>query len=309
MLRIERALSILASLLIFLTTAGLVAFTIVLFAFVGAELAMSSEIATPAWAARILDTTLPVVGFDPGALAEDPATYRNVVSLFLSSGLRAVTVWFTLVPFVAYLQYCRAIKRAGVVDVHRVRKVGKTDLKTMLQYYRFGDDITVFSGDFDWILKNKKLRKLMVDKAKAGKIHLISYKLEDDIEQAWNETAQRFRVNDDDLKEARDALHPCFRFHQRKFKFSFIDLGSGHTAFLSLVPKASFAGHDCNIGVQSGKSHLASSLLHVVRNLFSREDYEKLRKWQSKERRGSTCSQNGAGRRNQTGEILACPDG
>ena len=114
------------------------------------------------------------LGYGEDNLSGEP--FVAGVSTALSGLLTAVTVWFAVVPVFAYGQYKRAVKEAAVVDVKDVRKVGKDDLRTMRRYYKNAEHITIFSGDFDFVLKDERLRTLLIDLAKSEKLLLVSYK-------------------------------------------------------------------------------------------------------------------------------------
>lgn len=89
------------------------------------------------------------------------------------------------------------------------------------------------------------------------------------------------------MKEAKallKRLRPQFRFHERKVKFTLIDIGPGQQSFLSLVrdcPGVAPNG-DANISIHSTTGPRAIALLTILKNLADVEDPRELPNWDAK---------------------------
>lgn len=220
--------------------------TLLTLCFVAADTAYKAGTTPWPWLSYVIESVLSLFMQDPQSAVKE-AIVAGALAVFVS----LITVWVLVVQ---PLRHRSALRKASIVDSHPVGEVGNDDLTTMYRYYSNAEHITVFSGDFDWILKHEKLKQLILKLAKENKIELISYKTEEDIKAQWNDGA------------ALAHLKRCFKFHEARFKFTLINHGSGRQSFLSLVPATSQLSAE-NIGVDGTKNHQANALLHVVSEL------------------------------------------
>lgn len=241
---------------------SLVAFLI---AYLVTDIQLGMSQSEPAAARWLIDLSMRMVGLDPEQVREED--FGATVGTFLSVLLASITVWFAvIVPGFAIWKLRRDIRDQRIVDEYKVKKEGVDDLATMYRYYENGDRITVFSGDFDWLVKQSNLQELTIKLAEQDKIRLVSYKKPSQIEQAWTLTADGSGVPTDQQEDLLDRLRPCFRFHRKKFKFTLINYSQRQGAFLALVPRGA-SGSGVNIAVQSDKSSAASTLFNIVSEL------------------------------------------
>lgn len=96
---------------------------------------------------------------------------------------------FAVLPIIQGVVYQRRLKRElreefGFEFVP-VKKAGVDDLKEMLKRYKGADKLTIFSGGFDWIGINEKLKNLLLDFAKGGKLTLISFRSQKKVQAAF----------------------------------------------------------------------------------------------------------------------------
>lgn len=261
---------------------ALVGLSVILVAFVAVDLHFTAGSKPPELADFVTRSCLRLLGLCPDKLSGE--LYAAGVSMVLSRMVATVTIWFAVVPVLAYRRHKRAIREAVVVDVTKVRTVGRDDLRTMHRYYKNAAHITIFSGDFDFVLKHDELRKLLIELAVSRKLLLVSYRRRKEIEDSWNRQAQELNLSTDVANTTLNALRASFRFHERRFKFSLIDYGQGQASFLSLVPGRSPDDCRANLGVHGGKNPHAAALVHIVRNLCDIENCESLEGWNGGER-------------------------
>ncbi|MCH8151108.1 MAG: hypothetical protein IH830_01890 [Planctomycetes bacterium] len=258
----------------------LIILTAVLLSFLAADLAARGGVEPPRWSRLLTYPVLRLFQIDPEKLTDD--VYARVIAIALSGFLALIAIWYSFMPVLAYFKHRSALEKASVVEIHPVRPGSKDDLQTMYNYYHKGTFITVFSGDFDWILKHTELRNLIVRLAGQQKILLVSYKQQGEIEQGWKDTAQELDMAEP-YQKTLAQLHSRFRFpeEKRKFKFTLIEIGSDQHSFLSLVPAFPGTGkeRDTNIGVHSGKSAHALAIVKVVREFCDPTVLDKLPGW------------------------------
>lgn len=248
---------------------ALIALSISLVAFLVAYLVTDIHLgmsqSEPTSARWLVDLSMRMVGLDPNQVRAE--NFGATVGTFLSVLLAILTIWFAvIVPGLAIWKLRRDIRDQRIVNEHKVKKKGVDDLKTMYRYYENGDSITVFSGDFDWLVKNSNLQELTIKLVKVRKIILVSYKTPKEIEQAWREEALANEVPTEQQENLLDQLRPCFRFHKKKFKFTLINYAQKQGALLALVPPGA-SGCGINIGVQSSKNSAAFTLFNIVHDL------------------------------------------
>lgn len=260
----------------------LIILTAVLLSFLAADLAARGGVEPPFWSRWFTYPVLQLFQIDPEELTDD--AYARVIATALSGFLALIALWYSVVPVLAYFKHRAALEKASVVEIHPVRPGSKDDLQTMYNYYRKATYITVFSGDFDWILKHTELRNLIVRLAGQQKILLVSYKQQGEIEQGWKDTAEELDMAES-YEKTLAKLHSRFRFpeEKRKFKFTLIEIGSDQHSFLSLVPAFPGKERDTNIGVHSGKSAHALAIVKVVREFCDPTALDKLRGWNHEE--------------------------
>jgi hypothetical protein len=239
--------------------------TLALFSFLAVDLSVTAGGSIPRIPDWICRNALLLLGRDS---APQGGAYFREVSSVLSILLAVITVWFAVLPWLQFLKYRRNVREASVVDVTEVETVGKDDLETMRRYYENAEHITIFSGDFDFIVKHDGLRTALERLASS------------------NKTPQEIENAMKNCGNVLDALRPCFRFHDRKFKFSFIQHRQGQSSFLSLVPGAK-AGSNANLGVYGGKSVHASALVHIVQNICNIDACKQLASWDKKKSNAS----------------------
>ena len=213
----------------------------------------------------LTDLSLRMVGLDPKAIDETDRVIH--LHTLLSALVAIITLWFAvIVPGLVIIKLRKDIQDQRIVDEYEVKNVGGDDLETMYKYYRYGDDITVFSGDFDWLAKPSKLRELIMELVQADKIRLISYKSQHKITEAWRQSAAGNGSSATQRARILDQLKPCFRFNDREFKFTLIKYAHNEASFLSLVREAA-TGRKVNIGVHSDKNSRARAIVNIVRTL------------------------------------------
>ncbi len=96
---------------------------------------------------------------------------------------------FAVLPIIQAVIYTVRLKRElreefGFEFVP-VKKAGVDDLEEMLKRYKGADELTIFSGGFDWIGLNEELKDLLLDFAKGGKLTLISFRNRDKVKAAF----------------------------------------------------------------------------------------------------------------------------
>lgn len=210
------------------------------------------------------------------------AAYRETIRTLLAVLLAVITLWFAaILPWLVISKLKRDIRDQQIVDIHKVGEIGSEDIDTMYRYYKPGNDITVFSGDFDWLVKQSPLRELIRDLANKKKIRLVSYKKPSEIVNAWAQATGSAGISNLESKRILSELKSCFRFHQRPFKFTLIKYSEHSGSFLSLVPGGP-SGNNVNIGVESSKNPEAGALYYMVKKLCEAA-CEELKTWEEAE--------------------------
>jgi len=118
---------------------------------------------------------------------------------------------FAVLPIIQAAIYTAKLKRElreefGFEFVP-VKKAGVDDLEEMLKRYRGADELTIFSGGFDWIGLNEELKNLLLDFAEGGKLTLISFRSQDKVKAAFEKEKR-----EDLFEKLNKSLGDRFKF-------------------------------------------------------------------------------------------------
>lgn len=88
-----------------------------------------------------------------------------------------------IVPALSYAAANRRAQRRSIIQSYLISEQGREDLAVMREHYADAERIIVFSGDFSWIIQDEDLRQVITRLSQDGKITLVSYKSQSEIEK------------------------------------------------------------------------------------------------------------------------------
>lgn len=118
---------------------------------------------------------------------------------------------FAVLPILQAIVYKRKLKRElreeyGFEFVP-VKKAGFDDIKEMLKRYRQADEVTIFSGGFDWIHENEDMKNLLLELASGSKLKLVSFRKYEKVKELFNNKSEGLL-----FEELHEALGENFKF-------------------------------------------------------------------------------------------------
>ncbi len=141
------------------------------------------------------DGVLNLLGFKAADMSNQQ--YVSVLSALVGSMAVVVTLWFAIATLLKYIEQRRELANKAVIKKEIVHLDGKDDLAIMLRYFKDADAVTVFSGDFSWLLVDEKLRFQVNRLVRERKISFVSYKDElivrNSVGQLYDQFAPYFR--------------------------------------------------------------------------------------------------------------------
>lgn len=120
-----------------------------------------------------------------GVYSHSRDEYARQVNSALSTLLVVVTLILAVQPVLISFLNHRKLRLDQPVREFRVFETGIDDIKVMETYYRDADEITIFSGDFDWLTTNAHLREMLLKKN--DRLKLVSYRSREEVRQALGE--------------------------------------------------------------------------------------------------------------------------
>jgi len=87
-----------------------------------------------------------------------------------------------------------------------IQREGEDDLDWMLPHYQRGQRVTIFAGSFDWLGDKPEMEKRILQLANEGKLYLVSYRSEQEIEDAFGA-----KQKEPLLRKLRGVLKDRFR--------------------------------------------------------------------------------------------------
>ena len=235
--------------LLFLCLILLIASTVVLLSLASAQVSGQAGIQPLRPARAISDAFIRIIiGDVPGQ------QYATALASLLNVFIAIVSIMFAVV-FPVWAIYKQTTSKS--LRIYRIFEDGVDDLKVMLKYYRGAENVTVFSGDFDWVSKNPEVRKEISRLSREGKISLISYKSDQEVQTAFG---------DDDFFQ---ELRSCFQFNSgREAKCSYVK-HTGTSVFLYKFKKRDGGEMRPTVGAIHD-SEDTRYLLQVLENLCHR---------------------------------------
>ncbi|KKL14128.1 hypothetical protein LCGC14_2518880 [marine sediment metagenome] len=175
---------------------------------------------------------------------------------------------FAVLPIIQAAIYAVKLKRElreeYGFDFVPVKKAGYDDIEEMLKRYKHADEVTIFSGGFDWIGKNKDMKDFLLKLANDNKLKLVSFREYEKVKKSFEN-----KGHGDLFGEFHGILNDSFKFNSGLYgiKCSLIKtLGENRLLF-----RQSSEVHEFNAGFL-GSSKYSRQLLGI---LFQFADNEK----------------------------------
>ena len=140
--------------------------------FLVADLAVALGEVPPIWATWVPEK---LTGFSI------PLSYYRAI---LDALLLLTGVWAVVWTFVSAARFKRKLLKRSVVDSFPAGEPGQ-DLKTMHEHYFGASELTICSGDFDWITRDTNLRVLLEGLANQDKLKLFTDHDIADVRTQW----------------------------------------------------------------------------------------------------------------------------
>jgi hypothetical protein len=213
---------------------------------------------------RLPDFVLSLL-FGSSATKLQEAQYGALVSDMIAGFAFVVTVW-AILQAILYKRKVRkdyenklaqakldSEEKTGISS-QPIKIAGDDDLIWMLGHYREGDEIAIFGGGFEWLKKNKEMRKLVSGLAAKGKLKLVSYKSENEVREAFRSAQAEDLFNN---------LKGCFKYGSGTGKIVCTMIKKSATESKFLYKSRPETGHAFNACVLNDTDS-TRELLHIL---------------------------------------------
>jgi len=199
----------------------------------------------------VSDTVLNIFSVDVKNLSPDE--YFSILSTFLYVSIFLVTLLFIFLPWVVGFKNRWQARRKQTPKVLPVHVDGVDDIAIMYKYFHFAEEVTVYSGDFSWIMESQEMQCLIVALAKRNKLRFISYKTEDEVKRALNDAS------------VFDSLRPSFVFGSgKRIKCSIVSY-TGEKVFLYKLRTHDQKIHMCILTADKNTRYLLEALYSLCK--------------------------------------------
>lgn len=114
------------------------------------------------------------------SMLKDKSAYiLSSVTFLMNAAIALGSILLTILTFISYLKRSSQLKKSSCFKKVEIHNEGVDDIKIMSKNFKDANYIAVYSQTFSWIERNETIRKLLEDKAKKGKLTLVTC---DDVE-------------------------------------------------------------------------------------------------------------------------------